>query len=251
MHTTANHLDVVLAQSPMQSINRAVPEQAFASIRQLIEDDAYQPGDALPSQRELAERFGISRASLREALSSLSALGLVRIQPGKGVFIQEPPTSTVKAEQVPGWPFNMQVSAADTFQLRYALEGFAANLAALVLNSDALDTLNDNVESMRLELRAQAFDAAAQLDFDFHRLILESAGNQAILGILTSRSDIYLESQKLPFIRPERAMETWQEHRRILRALSRHAPAAAQKAMHAHIRAAASRTGISFAGTGY
>ncbi|HCJ30071.1 MAG TPA: GntR family transcriptional regulator, partial [Pseudomonas sp.] len=109
--------------------------------------------------------------------------------------------------------------------------------------------LNDNVEAMRLELRAQAFESAAQLDFDFHRMILRAAGNQTILDVLTSRSDIYLESQKLPFIRPERAMETWQEHRRILRALSRHVPAAAQKAMQAHIRAAASRTGISFAGT--
>lgn len=232
----------------MQSINRAVPEYAFASIRQLIEDDAYQPGDALPSQRELAERFGVSRASLREALSSLSALGLVRIQPGKGVFIQQQPTLAANTEQAAGWPFATQVSAVDTFQLRFALEGFAANLAALVLNSDELDALSDNVEAMRVELRAQAFEPAAQLDFDFHRLILRAAGNQAILDILTSRSDIYLESQKLPFIRPERAMETWQEHRRILRALSRHAPAAAQKAMQAHIRAAASRTGISFAG---
>jgi GntR family transcriptional regulator, transcriptional repressor for pyruvate dehydrogenase complex len=235
----------------MQSIGRAVPERALASIRQLIKEDAYQPGDALPSQRELAERIGVSRASLREALSSLSALGLVRIQPGKGVYIQELPSPAVHAERASGWPFTEQVSAADIFQLRYALEGFAANLAALVLSSDELDALSDNVETMRLELRAGAFEAAAQLDFDFHRLILHAAGNQAIQSILTSRADIYLESQKLPFIRPERAMETWQEHRRILRALSRHAPAAAQKAMQAHIRAAASRTGMSFAGTGY
>ncbi|MCJ0973503.1 FCD domain-containing protein [Pseudomonas sp. PS1] len=231
----------------MHSIQKAVPQQALASIRQLIEEDAYQPGDALPSQRELAERLGVSRASLREALSSLSALGLVRIQPGKGVFIQAQPAPAAN-EQAQGWPFAKQVSAEDTFQLRFALEGFAANLAALALSSDELDVLSDNLEAMRLELRAQAFEAAAQLDFDFHRLILRAAGNQAILSILTSRSDIYLESQKLPFIRPDRAMETWQEHRRILRALSRHAPAAALKAMQEHIRAAAARTGIRFAG---
>lgn len=234
----------------MQTINRAIPELAFASIRQLIEDNAYKPGDALPSQRELAERFGVSRASLREALSSLSALGLVRIQPGKGVFIQEPPGSANGVEQAARWPFARQISAADTFQLRFALEGFAANLAALVLSSDELDALSDNLEAMRLEIRANAFEPAAQLDFEFHRLILRAAGNDAICGILTNRADIYLESQKLPFIRPERAMETWDEHRRILRALSRHSPAAAQKAMQQHIRAAAARTGISFAGPG-
>jgi GntR family transcriptional repressor for pyruvate dehydrogenase complex len=232
----------------MQPVNRAVPEYAFSSIRKLIRDDAYQPGDALPSQRDLAERLGVSRASLREALSSLSALGLVRIQPGKGVYIQEQPAAPAAAEQNFGWPFAMQVSAADTFQLRFALEGFSASIAALSLSSDELDDLSDNVGAMRLELRAQAFEEAARLDFDFHRLILRASGNQAIIDILTSRSDIFLESQKLPFIRPERAMETWQEHQRVLRALSRHAPAAAQKAMQAHIRAAAARTGISFAG---
>nr|WP_269086215.1 FCD domain-containing protein [Pseudomonas frederiksbergensis] len=55
-----------------------------------------------------------------------------------------------------------------------------------------------------------------------------------------------LESQKLPFIRAERAMETWQEHRKILRALARRASGAAQKAMQEHVRNAALRTGVSF-----
>lgn len=232
----------------MQPVNRAVPEYAFSSICKLIENDAYQPGDALPSQRQLAERFGVSRTSLREALSSLSALGLVRIQPGKGVFIQARPATPTPLEQAQGWPFATQVSAADIFQLRFALEGFSASLAALSLSTDELDALSDNVDAMRLELRAQAFGEAARLDFDFHHLIFRASGNQAIIDILTSQSDIFLESRKLPFIRPERAMETWQEHQRILRALSRHAPTAAQKAMQAHIRAAASRTQISFAG---
>lgn len=67
-----------------------------------------------------------------------------------------------------------------------------------------------------------------------------------MLGIVSSSADSFLESQKLPFIRPERAMETWQEHRKILKALARHAAGAAQKAMRQHIRAAALRTGIAF-----
>jgi GntR family transcriptional repressor for pyruvate dehydrogenase complex len=53
----------------------AVPEAAFQAIRKLIAEQGYGPGDSLPSQRDLAVRLGVSRASLREALSSLSALG--------------------------------------------------------------------------------------------------------------------------------------------------------------------------------
>ena len=229
----------------MNSIARAVPEVALQAIRKLIADEGFGPGDALPSQRDLALRLGVSRASLREALSSLSALGMISVQPGKGVFVQSP-VEMVRSEAAPGWPFAAQASPEDIFQLRYALEGFAAGLAALTLSTDELDILEDNVEAMRRELKVGNFDAAARLDFDFHRRILVAGGNQAMLSILTASADLFLESQKLPFIRAERAMETWQEHRKILRALARRASGAAQKAMQEHVRNAALRTGIVF-----
>ncbi|SDS48776.1 FadR family transcriptional regulator [Pseudomonas fuscovaginae UPB0736] len=228
----------------MNSISRAVPEVALQAIRKLISEEGFGPGDALPSQRDLAQRLGISRASLREALSSLSALGVISVQPGKGVFVQAPSQAPVTGGLA--WPFAAQASAEDIFQLRYALEGFAAGLAAVTLTADELDALQDNVDAMRAELRAADFEAAARLDFDFHRRILLASGNQAMLGILSATAELFLESQKLPFIRAERAMETWQEHRKILRALARRASGPAQKAMQEHVRNAALRTGIAF-----
>ena len=115
-------------------------------------------------------QLGVSRASLREALSSLSALGVVSVQPGKGVFVQA-------TEESPGfaWPFAAQATPLDIFQLRYALEGFAAGLAAVTLTIDELDSLEDNVEAMRKVLKAGDFEAAARLDFEFHQRILPSA----------------------------------------------------------------------------
>ncbi|POA29495.1 MULTISPECIES: FadR/GntR family transcriptional regulator [unclassified Pseudomonas] len=228
----------------MNSISRAVPEVALHAIRKLIAEQGFGPGDVLPSQRDLALQLGVSRASLREALSSLSALGVISVQPGKGVFVQAgEPSPAVSGVS---WPFAAQASPVDIFQLRYALEGFAAGLAAVTLSADELDALEDNVAAMRDELRAGDFDAAARLDFEFHRRVLLASGNQAMLSILTASAELFLESQKLPFIRAERAMETWQEHRKILRALARRASGGAQKAMQEHVRNAALRTGISF-----
>ncbi|RON03844.1 FadR/GntR family transcriptional regulator [Pseudomonas brassicacearum] len=228
----------------MNSISRAVPEVALHAIRKLIADQGFGPGDVLPSQRDLALQLGVSRTSLREALSSLSALGVISVQPGKGVFVQAiEPSPAVSGVS---WPFAAQASPVDIFQLRYALEGFAAGLAAVTLSADELDALEDNVAAMRDVLRAGDFDAAARLDFEFHRRMLLASGNQAMLSILTASAELFLESQKLPFIRAERAMETWQEHRKILRALARRASGAAQKAMQEHVRNAALRTGISF-----
>ncbi|WP_460133007.1 FadR/GntR family transcriptional regulator [Pseudomonas sp. S1_E04] len=225
----------------MNSIAQAVPEAALQAIRKLIKEQGFGPGDVLPSQRDLAVRLGVSRASLREALSSLSALGVVSVQPGKGVFVQA-------TEEAPGfaWPFAAQATPLDIFQLRYALEGFAAGLAAVTLTIDELDSLEDNVEAMRKVLKAGDFESAARLDFEFHQRILLASGNQAMVSILSASAEVFLESQKLPFIRPERAMETWQEHRKILRALARRASATAQKTMQEHVRNAALRTGIVF-----
>lgn len=225
----------------MNSIAQAVPEVALQAIRKLIADEGFGPGDALPSQRDLALQLGVSRASLREALSSLSALGVVSVQPGKGVFVQ-----AVEEPLGLAWPFTAQATPLDIFQLRYALEGFAAGLAAVTLTTVELDFLEDNVEAMRKELKGGDFEAAAQLDFEFHQRILLASGNQAMVSILSASAEVFLESQKLPFIRPERAMETWQEHRKILRALARRASGAAQKNMQEHVRNAALRTGIAF-----
>ncbi len=83
---------------------------------------------------------------------------------------------------------------------------------------------------MRKVLKAGDFDAAARLDFEFHQRILLASGNRAMVSCSASASaEVFLESQKLPFIRPERAMETWQEHRKILRALAPSVSATAQK----------------------
>ncbi len=135
---------------------RAVPQYAVDAIRRLIETEGYAPGAALPAQRELAERLGVSRASLREALSTLSALGLVSVQPGRGVYVQAA-TGTVDGH----WPFADEVTAAHVFQLRFALEGFAAGLAAVTLGPADLDRLEVNLAALHRALRANELEEAA------------------------------------------------------------------------------------------
>ncbi len=222
----------------------AVPEYAAEAILRLVAEEGVRAGDRLPSQRELAERLGVSRTSLREALSTPAARGVIRSQAGKGVFFLGSDT----ADTGGGWPFASRVSPAEVFQLRYGLEGFVAGLACASADPEDLDWLEDNVASLRVELKAGQFEAAARLDYAFHRRLAAIAGNRAISDWLDSSAEVLIESQKLPFQRPDRAMETHSEHLRILRALQRQAPSAASRAMQEHIRRAAARIGIRFAG---
>jgi GntR family transcriptional repressor for pyruvate dehydrogenase complex len=144
------------------------------------------------------------------------------------------------------WPFTAQVTPLDIFQLRYALGGFAAGLAAVTLTIDELDSLEDNVEAMRKELKAGDFDAANRLDFEFHQRILLASGNRAMVSILSTSAEVFLESQKHRSSDRNGPWRPGRSIRKILRALARRASAAAQKTMQEHVRNAALRTGIAF-----
>lgn len=225
----------------MKHSAHAVTDAAVATIRERIERQVYPAGAMLPSQRQLAEELAISRASLREALSTLEALGMVAIRPGKGVYVND-----ASARVGVAWRFADQISLADTYQLRFALEGFSTRLAAHAASADEIDWLTDNVESMKAALIEGDVDTAAQLDFAFHLRIVGLAGNGAIADILCGSTDIVMESQRLPFYQRELVLSTYHEHLEILNALRRRDGAAAGAAMERHIVLAAQRAGIHF-----
>ncbi|TDN67600.1 FadR/GntR family transcriptional regulator [Paraburkholderia sp. BL10I2N1] len=225
----------------MKNVPHTVTDAAIATIRERIEGGAYPVGSLLPAQRQLSEELEISRASLREALSTLEALGLLTIRPGKGVYVE-----SAQASAGHPWRFADQSSLPDTYQMRFALEGFVARMAALAISDSDIDWFEDNIAALHGALVAAELDEAAQLDFDFHMRIVSIAGNAAIESILRSSADIMKESQRMPFYRRELVLTTWHEHRAILDALKARNPEAAGKAIETHISNAAQRAGVYF-----
>lgn len=225
----------------MRNTTQTVTETATETIRERIERGEYPVGSALPAQRQLSEELDISRAALREALSTLEALGMLTIRAGKGVYVQ-----SARAEAGPAWRFAEQSSLPDTYQVRYALEGFAARMAALAMTDEVIDALEENMVQLHEALTEGDLDAAARLDFAFHMRIVAVAGNGAIEAILRSSSEIMKESQRLPFYRRELLQSTYREHRAILDALKARDCEAAGRSIEAHITAAAQRAGVHF-----
>ena len=95
-------------------------------LRQALARGQWRTGDMLPGQRELAEQLGISRPSLREAVTVLETLGLVRSLPGKGVLVLDADAATLE----PGMDTGAAASLADVLELRYTLEPFIVGLVA-------------------------------------------------------------------------------------------------------------------------
>ncbi|PQV48690.1 FadR/GntR family transcriptional regulator [Paraburkholderia sp. BL21I4N1] len=225
----------------MKNAPHTVTDAAIATIRERIEAGVYPVGSLLPAQRQLSEELEISRASLREALSTLEALGLLVIRPGKGVYVE-----SAQATAAQSWRFAEQSSLPDTYQMRYALEGFIARMAALAVSEADLAWFENNITAMQTALACDELDEAARLDYDFHMRIVNIAGNAAIESILSSSADIMKESQRMPFYRRELVLSTYFEHRVILDALKARDSVAAGHAIETHISNAAQRAGVYF-----
>jgi GntR family transcriptional repressor for pyruvate dehydrogenase complex len=218
-----------------------VPRSAVQRIQSMILEGTLKPGDRLPAQRELSEQFGISRASLREALSVLETLGLVRVEVGRGVFVLGP--GGVAPPQAK-WRFADRYSPLEVYETRLMLEPRAAGMAARNAKAEDLAVIARSVERMRAAVEAGDLIAVAECDSVFHRAIVECSGNRMVMELFRTVNGVMDEIQRLPFIHHERIWETVSEHEAIVAALNARDEARAAEAMAGHIRGAAGRIGI-------
>lgn len=218
----------------------SIANLAAQALQRRIVNREFPKGSALPSQRELAEQLSISRASLREAISTLEALGLVRSQPGKGVFV------TAGSRPDPAHPprgiANMTPQALIEF--RAALEPAWASLAARHIDSEGLARIEAIQDCMEHALESCDLVMAADWDLQFHLLLAELCGNAGLASIALQFSEQIGHSLRLPFSDPGGVWAPADEHRHIIAALSAGDAAAAAAAMRAHLSAAARRVGI-------
>ncbi|MGR8031895.1 FadR/GntR family transcriptional regulator, partial [Burkholderia pseudomallei] len=128
----------------MKNAPHTVTKTAIATVRERSEGAFWPGGSLLDAQRQCSKEPEISRASLREALSTLEELGMLRIRPGKGEYVE-----SAQARAAHAWRFAKQPSLPDTYHIRYALEGVAARMAALAVSEEDLVWFMENVAAMQ------------------------------------------------------------------------------------------------------
>jgi len=244
-----------MSSDTTSSLSHSTAQATARTIAGWISSGRYSGGQRLPSQRALTQQLGISRTSLREALSVLQGQGLLAAHPGKGVYVIDAALSENTAEVIENnadsfstgpkqWRFAHTLT--DIYQLRFALESFVCRLAALAAQPDDISLLHTNVEHMRQCLQEGDFSRANRLDFDFHMHIMAMSGNRAVADIFLGISDVILESQLLPFYQRGGWQATVAEHTAIINALEQGNSEAAGHAAAHHVRNAAQRAGVHF-----
>lgn len=141
-------------------------QQVAKQIIELIESGEFAPGSRLPGERELAERLGVSRVTVREAEIALEAQGYIAVKTGSGVYIRPRPA---------GLSPLTEVDAFELTTVRAVVEAESAALAALNMGSEALALLEDTMRVM-----AGNDDAAEEADERFHLIIAEHSGSPII-----------------------------------------------------------------------
>lgn len=193
----------------------------------MIDEGEFAPGSRLPGERELAEMFGVSRVTIREAEIALQAVGRIKIKTGSGVYVADAP---VEADVLP------QVSAFELTEARSLFESEAAALAAPVITADTLARLAELLDVMAAE--DGDTDASTEADREFHMLIASASGNQAIIHVIRT---LWRLRTEVPGVRTAHAnvckadaRARQQEHASIVEALRRRDPQGARVAMRQH-----------------
>ncbi len=219
-----------------------VPNSTARRLQDMIRSGQLREGEALPPQRELAEALEVSRASLREALSVLQTLGLLRTEPRRGTFIVR--KEALAGDALGPWRFEALYSPMEVYQFRFGTEGHAARLAAIGISAAGLTALKQNLEDFKEAVRNIDLVTMAQLDYEFHRLVAAAAANRMFLDVYSSYGSVLLESQRLPLTRHRRLWEPVSEHENIVSAIEGQDPDGACYFMHVHILRAANRVGV-------
>lgn len=197
-------------------------------ILDMIKSGAFPPGTRLPGERELAEKFEVSRVVIREAEISLEALGFVEIKVGSGVYVCKP-----KATSIASLP---EVSAFELTQTRLLFESESATLAAQMITDKQLEELESTIN--RMSNATHDMPDGDEADRDFHMLIARATGNTVNIYLMEQmwqmRTEVDAVRQVYSAVCVEDSSHRVEEHYDIFMALKERDPDKARKAMRNH-----------------
>lgn len=207
-------------------------------IEQLILRGILRPGERLPSERELSERLGVSRPSLREALSDLQESGLLTSRAGAGVFVGDVLGSAFSDTLVRLFS-NHDEAVFDYIAFRRDMEGLAAQRAATVCTETDLKVIAKIFEKMEIAHTKRNPTEEASLDADFHLSIIEASHNVIMLHMMRSMYQLLREgvfyNRSIMFKQRTTRDMLLDQHRAIKDALLARDAAGARAAVEQHL----------------
>jgi GntR family transcriptional repressor for pyruvate dehydrogenase complex len=194
-------------------------DRAVEEIRTLIEDGRLPVGERLPSERELVELLGISRTILREALSSLEALGFIERRSTRGRFIAEGGPSGRSRALVGAWLHQHAAEISELDDVRALIESHALLALAPVNAPELAERLRTILDDQQRAIERRDPAGAAAADTDFHKLLCSASPNATLLDLAFALIDRSRRISLAAYTLPELSERALAEHRRVADAL--------------------------------
>ena len=208
-------------------------EQIVQQIEESILKGKLRLGDQLPPERDLAQRFGVSRTAVREAVKALREKGLVEAYTGRGTFVTNGKSQAIRQSLDLIVKISQQDGSLHLAELRRILEPEIAALAAPRIEEQLLTTMRDAVAAMDRSLQER--EAYIEADLDFHLALAEAADNPLILALIDSIVGLLREQRSRIFDVEGGPGRGQFHHKRILAAIEHRDSDAAREAMRAHL----------------
>ncbi|HXP80534.1 MAG TPA: FadR/GntR family transcriptional regulator [Verrucomicrobiae bacterium] len=224
---------------PAKAEFEAVPrtklyQKVVKQVQDIIRDGLLRPGDMLPPERELAEQLHVSRGSLREAILALESMGLVEPRHGEGTIVRDLSAAPL-VNQLSVMLMQKRALVGELLEFRLMVEPTLAARAAANATEEEIAHLEEILS--RQKAKVDHGELAIEEDSKFHYAIAQAARNSVVLKVLDVFMDYLRESRELSLQVEGRPQRSLNSHRRILNAIARKNPAAAEKAMRRHITA--------------
>jgi DNA-binding FadR family transcriptional regulator len=200
----------------------------------LIGDGSFQPGDQLPTERELTASFHVGRSSVREALRMLESQGVIRPVNG-GMFVIADAAYPLNSSLRLLLTLDEQTRLHDVIELRSILECETAALAAARHDPDHLTLMDRAIEEMVKGLEEPEADAFIDADLRFHLAVAEATGNRVLFHSMHAVRDVIRRMLMTVFQVPGSAARAVEEHRAIRAAIAGGDVVRARDEMRAHL----------------
>lgn len=221
---------------PVVTENTSRSERIVAQIKSLIAEGKLKHGDKLPPERELAEIMNVSRTSVREAIKTLAAMGLVVIRKGHGVFVEEANLESV-INRVGDALIIKKDEIDQLFEIRKVLETQAAQWAAERATEEEILYINKLVSEAKeaCEHPELKTEVITNHDRAFHIAVIEASHNNVLAMVNAGLLEALTRLRERTMMVPGRVAQSVLDHQEIVKAIIARDGPRASKAMYDHI----------------
>lgn len=211
--------------------------QIYNQILSEIESGSFKIGDKLPTERELCEQFGVSRAPIRQALSALELNGVIYSRQGEGVYVKN---TQIASENSKAAILLESISPEDIVEARMNIEPLIVKFAAIRATDEEIEELRATIKQMEEETRAGKY--VPETDEKLHTVIAKASHNDLFIRIMSAITTAMKQQEMWQFIRdrtftrPDYRDLNFEEHKLLIQAIEDHNEKEAVKIMKSHMQ---------------